>query len=467
MDDLVCLIDIKAILDKHKITFWLDSGSLLGVVRDGKMIEWDDDIDIATLTHSISTKIETISKELYAKGYNVFVSNSKITMRKKDKHLSLYLYDIKKECGTEYITRDKVSKKDFFASVIQYVFFESLKTKHKDFIHNPNTKQKILLIGKQIVRKLPAKNQLANLFLSIGIKGNHFVFYHIDIRLSYVKKFKKVVFQDITINIPMNAKKYLETMYGKNWHIPNKNWDHVWDFYKLMKKQNTKSDLMSHLELVVNVLNKHKFNFWTYGGHLLGYIRDGELLSWEQDFDLFVWEKEYNKLLSLKKEFKKLGFKCQIKAKSMGLTWNDKEIGFQYYTLKNDKALIEDRLITKNKWGNIIYFGLLCKASEYNMKKIKRFLTWLLLKTNGCYIVTQFAPSHFFLNLKEIDFFGLKIKIPAETEKWFEHTFGTDWKTPKKVFQRPLGYYIYGGLQNSKYGKYYKNVPGWETKCIR
>lgn len=32
--------------DKHDLTWWADGGTLLGVIRDGKMIEWDDDIDI-------------------------------------------------------------------------------------------------------------------------------------------------------------------------------------------------------------------------------------------------------------------------------------------------------------------------------------------------------------------------------------------------------------------------------------
>ena len=36
-----------SIFEKHQLIYWADGGTLLGCIREGKIIDWDDDIDLA------------------------------------------------------------------------------------------------------------------------------------------------------------------------------------------------------------------------------------------------------------------------------------------------------------------------------------------------------------------------------------------------------------------------------------
>ena len=211
-----------------------------------------------------------------------------------------------------------------------------------------------------------------------------------------------------------------------------------------------KKELLPNLRKVVDILNKNKIHFWMYGGALLGYIRDGDLIPWAKDIDLFVWKDDYPTVVNLKKEFKKVGIKMMIKEKKLRLWWgkrNRYEIDLLYYTLKGDYAVMDrlnpNRLSPiKLKLGNMIYFTIFIKSVQYNMKTTYHLIKWLLLKLDLCYIAKQVVPSHFFLNLKDIDFFGIKLKVPAETEAYLEYTFGSDWRIPKKDFNYNPEYFM-------------------------
>ena len=46
-----------SILNEHKINYWICHGTLLGIIRDKKLIPWDHDIDIGIIENEISRKM--------------------------------------------------------------------------------------------------------------------------------------------------------------------------------------------------------------------------------------------------------------------------------------------------------------------------------------------------------------------------------------------------------------------------
>ncbi len=64
LKQLAILEEIDKICRRHNIEYWLDGGTLLGAVRHGGFIPWDDDIDIAMTLEDEKRFEEIAPKEL-------------------------------------------------------------------------------------------------------------------------------------------------------------------------------------------------------------------------------------------------------------------------------------------------------------------------------------------------------------------------------------------------------------------
>lgn len=67
LTDLMVYTD--KLLRKHNITYWFDCGNLLGALRNGQHIPWDNDVDISCFESDVS-KLVALKDEIKADGFN-------------------------------------------------------------------------------------------------------------------------------------------------------------------------------------------------------------------------------------------------------------------------------------------------------------------------------------------------------------------------------------------------------------
>lgn len=201
-------------LSESNIFFWVGQGSLLGIVRDNKLIDWDHDIDFCLWNRKNKKKV--IIKILQDKG---FIWRSDLTFGNKYAQLSFdksggrrvdinfYQKGVSSD-GERIAFISWGYPRNVFMSMIDAISYADIY----------NSKYKFL------INKLKVFKPIAHFLKKIFINMNYF--YKVagyKQPLKFLKKFKKVYFYKTKVNIPYYKEEYLEYVYGKNWKKPKKN----------------------------------------------------------------------------------------------------------------------------------------------------------------------------------------------------------------------------------------------------
>lgn len=215
----------------------------------------------------------------------------------------------------------------------------------------------------------------------------------------------------------------------------------------------------------VKILNDNNINYWICHGTLLGIIRDNKLLPWDHDIDFAIWEHEYSKEDILKIFTKENGFKQEIvleEINSLHFSTDNKRVDINFYSKNKDKAFIKWAVLPQTLLNKINYFIIsfiagnieIAKAVKSSNGKIVSTIKYLMIlpllllrKILSNSLKEKLLKSSYerfdiigysyplnLMDFKEIDFIGIKIKIPKKPEETLQFTYGDDWKIPKKNY---------------------------------
>jgi len=205
------------LLNKHNVPYWIDSGTLLGLMRDGKLLDSDHDLDIG-IWENDEPSLRPVLKEIASEGAFTVKSETYkcslllYTMMPKNtlNHLKIDI-GIFKEHG-EYAYRHAPIYSSSKNLIYKYLF------KTGRFLHHLRRK------SRTYVSHDSSNVLISNLELS---SWRMHLFYDPNgtwwIPSSYFKNLNSVSFVGLTVNVPNKWQDYLSYRYG-DWKIPAKEW---------------------------------------------------------------------------------------------------------------------------------------------------------------------------------------------------------------------------------------------------
>jgi len=203
--------------------YFIDCGTLLGLVRQDDYIQWDNDIDIGLICvgHGIE-RHKNLAIKLADLGFHVNFSASGITcIKAPDVEINITFYRFHNKMYEAYLY---TNSKNYFS----FSFFKNVIDKKYHLVLGHSSKfilKRIIIKNSWILRVIP--KLLFKFFLQtkehkVNVPAH---FFRIGLHS----------FHGMTVPVPFDSVGYLEYRYGLNWRSPRKEYSYGVDDRTIVK----------------------------------------------------------------------------------------------------------------------------------------------------------------------------------------------------------------------------------------
>ncbi|MEM2609753.1 MAG: LicD family protein [Candidatus Bathyarchaeia archaeon] len=227
------LRDVKQIFDAYNIKFWLDYGTLLGAIRDGKLIEHMQDIDLGMMDEDWEKFLNSI-RELNKRAFDVVISEFKMDevifrtakLCRFYVNVDLSVYKILGEYAID-IHGSWGNRKLKFVRSLYYIL--PIPNSIRSIVKNTDSKP------LKFFDIFPSKSKMHAGHIVRWLLGWKSYYYN-KIPKYYFMKLDKIELHGEKFNVPSPPRGYLAYLYGRDWKVPQKNWNFVdnGSFYPLI-----------------------------------------------------------------------------------------------------------------------------------------------------------------------------------------------------------------------------------------
>lgn len=262
---LDALEQVRIICDRHYIKWFADCGTLMGAVRHGGYIPWDDDLDICMLRDDYEKFKKYAEKELpnnyllrdrdYEENYDNFllrvVSNNSISIKNDyllNNHgfpyaagLDIFPFDyLSEDIEWEKTRQKKLNKLWNIAEEIRALDDDAAKEKYSELIENISgyslsnqhtVFNGLMRIMDQIFTECDGKKSTRCAFMRYYMTNNDHIY-----PLDCYKEYITVPYETTDIRIPVGYNEILKLEYGAWYKINRKCAGHGYPYYSEMEQ---------------------------------------------------------------------------------------------------------------------------------------------------------------------------------------------------------------------------------------